>query len=81
MPSIFIYDKFLIVAFESDTMETSLVHCLEHCYECVARVTIRGNEFVIFPGIALKTNDKSIILFILWLATRILLFSMEIDDV
>ena len=61
MPSIFIYDKFLIVAFESDTMETSLVHCLEHCYSCYALATIRGSELVIFPGIALKSKDKSIV--------------------
>ena len=42
-------------------METSLVHCLEHCYSCYALVTIRGNELVIFPGIALNGNDKSIV--------------------
>ena len=57
-----IYDKSLIVTVESDTMETSLVHCLEHCYSCYALVTIRGNELVIFHGIALYSDDKYIIL-------------------
>ena len=58
-----IYDKSLIVTVESDTMETSLVHCLEHCYSCCALVTIRGNELVIFHGIALYSDDKYIISF------------------
>ena len=57
-----IYDKSLIVTVESDTMETSLVHCLEHCYSCYALVTIRGNELVIFHGIALYSDDKYILL-------------------
>ena len=56
-----IYDKSLIVTVESDTMETSLVHCLEHCYSCCALVTIRGNELVIFHGIALYSDDKYIL--------------------
>ena len=56
-----LYDKSLIVAIESDTMETSLVHCLEHCYLCCSLVTIHGNELVIFPGIALYGNDKYIV--------------------
>ena len=56
-----IYDKSLIVTVESDTMETSLVHCLEHCYSCYALVTIRGNELVIFHGIALYSDDKYIL--------------------
>ena len=45
-------------------METSLVHCLWHCYSCYALVNNTGNELVIFPGIALKTDNKTIILFI-----------------
>ena len=57
-----IYDKSLIVTVESDTMETSLVYCLEHCYSCCALVTIRGNELVIFHGIALYSDDKYILL-------------------
>ena len=56
-----LYDKFLIIAFESDTMKTSLVHCLKHCYSCYVLTTIRGNQLVIFPGIALKSNDKTIV--------------------
>ena len=60
-----IYDKSLIVTVESDTMETSLVHCLEHCYSCCALVTIRGNELVIFHGIALYSDDKYILLLLL----------------
>ena len=52
-----VYDKSLIVTVESDTMETSLVHCLEHCYSCCALVTIRGNELVIFHGIALYSDS------------------------
>ena len=55
-----IYDKSLIVAVESDTMETSLIHCIEHCYLCC--VTIHGNELVIFPGITLYGNNKYIVL-------------------
>ena len=39
-------------------METSPVHCLEHCYLCCALVTIHSNELVIFPGIAFYGNDK-----------------------
>ena len=46
---------------ESDTMETSLGHCLEHCYSCFALVTICGNELIIFPCIALYSDDKYII--------------------
>jgi len=42
-------------------METSLVHCLWHCYSCYALVNNTGNELVIFPGIALKTDNKTII--------------------
>ena len=42
-------------------METSLIHCLEHCYSCCALVTIRGNELVIFHGIALYSDDKYIL--------------------
>ena len=42
----------------SDTMETSLVHCLEHYYSCCALITIRGNELVIFHCIALYSDDK-----------------------
>ena len=42
-------------------METSLVHCLEHCYLCCALVTIRSNELVIFHGIALYSDDKYIL--------------------
>ena len=41
-------------------METPLVNCLEHCYECCTLVTIRGNELVIFHGIALYSDDKYI---------------------
>ena len=62
-----LYDKSLIVAVESDTMETSLVHCLEHCYSCCALVIIRGNELLIFPGIALYRNNKYILLLLLLL--------------
>ena len=58
----YIYDKSLIVAIESDTMETSLVHRLEHCYLCCALITIHGSELVIFPGITLYGNDKYILL-------------------
>ena len=47
----------LIVLFESDIMDTSLIHC-EHCYSCYALVIIHGNELVIFPVIALKSNDN-----------------------
>ena len=39
-------------------METSLVHCLGHCYSCFALVTIQGNELVIFPCIAVYSDDK-----------------------
>ena len=42
-------------------METSLVHCLWHCYSCYALVNNTRNELVIFPGIALKTDNKTIV--------------------
>ena len=46
-------------------METSLVHCLEHGYSCCALVTIRGNELVIFHGIALYSDDKYILFMVI----------------
>ena len=41
--------------------ETSLVCCLWYYYSCCALVIIRGNQLVIFPGIALYYGNTSII--------------------
>ena len=46
-------------------METSLVHCLGHDHSCFALVTIRGNEHVIFPCIALYIVNISIYILLL----------------
>ena len=55
-----IYSKPLIVIVRSDTMETSLVLCLEHCYSCYSLVTIHSNELVIpiFHVITFYGNDR-----------------------
>ena len=42
--------------------ETSLVCCLRYYYSCCALVIIRGNQLVIFPGIALYYGNTSILL-------------------
>jgi len=55
-----LYDKFLIIRIERNTMETSLVHCLWHCLLVLCTRKQTGNELVIFPGIALKTDNKSL---------------------
>jgi len=59
-----LYDKFLIIRFERNTMETSLVHCLWHCLLVLRTRNNTGNELVIFPGIVLKTDNKTILLII-----------------
>ena len=40
--------------------ETSLVCCLRYYYSCCALVIIRGNQLVIFPGIALYYGNTII---------------------
>ena len=77
------YDKSLIVTVESDTMETSLVHCLEHCYSCCALVTIRSNELVIFHGIALYSDDKYIVSLLFYIQdqmmTTTIMYTVPVD--
>ena len=41
--------------------ETSLVCCLRYYYSCCALVITRGNQLVIFPGIALYYGNTSIL--------------------
>ena len=55
------YDKIIIIIVEHDTWETSLIHCRRYCYECEARVTILGNELVIFPGTAFYYGNNYIV--------------------
>ena len=47
--------------------ETSLVCCLRYYYSCCALVIIRGNQLVIFPGIALYYGNTSIVSMVLLL--------------
>jgi len=42
-------------------METLLVHCLWHCLLVLRTRNNTSNELVIFPGIALKTDNKTIL--------------------
>ena len=54
-------DKSSITIVTKRYRETSLVCCLRYYYSCCALVIIRGNQLVIFPGIALYYGNTSIL--------------------
>ena len=54
-------DKSSITIVTKRYRETSLVCCLRYYYSCYALVIIRGNQLVIFPGIALYYGNTSIV--------------------